>query len=272
MKSIFVPVLGAQSDHHALTTAKLLGVPFGATINCAHVRLDVDSALALVTRETSWHIEREEGVRSERAHAEFSRVFGSQVGEVASLGINAQWQEIVGYPSDEYAYHGRMHDIVVAAREKDFPDFCGEIVMATGRPVIVASARAVSAVGDNVLVAWNNSPESARALTAAMPILCRAKKVCLAAVPPPVIEEREILQSLQELQKMLRPHAIQAEIRIVREAQGREADALKESAYDAGCDLIVMGAYGHSRLREYLFGGVTREILKECEVPVLMFR
>jgi len=60
------------------------------------------------------------------------------------------------------------------------------------------------------------------------------------------------------------------EIRFLTKADGDEANAIKEAAYEANCDLVVMGAYGHSRLREYLFGGVTREFLKECEIPVML--
>jgi nucleotide-binding universal stress UspA family protein len=269
MKSLFVPVLGTQSDHHALTAARSLAARFGATVDCVHVRLDINGALALATRETTWRIEKEENERSATAHAEFDRVFGpGSVGGAPQSGVKAQWSEVVGYPSDEYAYHGRMHDVVVVARERLLPEHCGQMVMETGRPVIVACARPVQTIGETVLVAWNNSPESAKALTAAMPVLTRAKKVILAASPPPVIDEENARQSLEQLRALLSLHAIQPEIRLL--TKGDEANALKETAYEANCDLVVMGAYGHSRLREYLFGGVTREFLRECEIPVML--
>jgi len=271
VKAIFVPMLGTQSDHHALTAAKSLAARFGATVNCVHVHLDINADLALATREVTWRIEREENERSAIARAEFDRGFGSgTAGGASQSGITAQWREIVGYPSDEYAYHGRMHDVVVVAREKLLPEHCGEIVMETGRPVIIACARPVEKIGETVLVAWNNSAESAKALTAAMPLLCRAKKVVLAGSPPAVIDEEEARQSLEQLRELLSFYAIQPEIRLLTKADGDEANAIKEAAYEANCDLVVMGAYGHSRLREYLFGGVTREFLKECEIPVML--
>lgn len=269
MKTVFVPLLGTQTDHHALVAAKNLAARFGATVDGFHVRLDINRALALATRETTWRIEKEENERSATARVEFDRVFGSgSTGGTSPSGGKTQWHEIVGYPADEYAYHGRMHDVVVVAREKLLPEHCGQMVMETGRPVIVASARPVQAIGETVLVAWNNSPESAKALTAAMPVLARAKKVILAASPPPTIDEEDARQSLEQLRELLSRHGIQPEIRIL--AKGDEANALKEAAYEANCDLVVMGAYGHSRLREYLFGGVTRKFLEECAIPVML--
>jgi len=271
MKNLFVPMLGAQSDHHALTAAKSLAARFDSTVDCVHVRLDMSPALALATREVTWRIEREENERSATAHAEFERVYGpGSAGGASQSGVKAQWREIVGYPSDEYAYHGRMHDVVVVAREKLLPGHCGEMVMETGRPVIIACARPVQTIGEVVLVAWNNSPESAKALTAAMPVLTRAKKVIVAGSPPAMIDEEDARQSLEELRALLSLHAIQPEIRLLTKAGGDEANALKETAYETNCDLVVMGAYGHSRLREYLFGGVTQEFLKECEIPVML--
>jgi len=163
-----------------------------------------------------------------------------------------------------------MHDVVVVAREKLIPEYCAEAVMSIGRPVIIASAKPQSTIGETVLVAWNNSAESAKALTASMPILRKAKKVILAASFDPVIGESATRQSLEELREMLCPHAITADVHLVAGGKEGEANALKEIAYEMNCDLIVMGAYGHSRLREFVFGGVTREFLKECAVPVLM--
>lgn len=268
IKSIFVPLNGMDSDRAALDAAKTMARSFGAKISGVHVRLDTNSALALATRETSWRAEREENERSARARAAFDRAFKVE-SSVQRTAISAHWHEIEGFPFYEYAFHGRMHDLIVVARERQLPEYPAEILMRTGRPLLIAPPRATETIGDSVLIAWNNSPESARALTASMPVLLKAEKILIACIPQALADEQETQQSLDELRNFLTLHGLKAESRLLKQAD--EPTALRDAAYDANCGLIVMGAYGHSRLREYVFGGVTRAILNECAVSVLMF-
>lgn len=268
IKSILVPLNGMDSDRAALDAAKTMARSFGAKISALHVRLDTNSALALATREISWRAEREENERSTKAHAAFDQAFEAKV-DAQQAAINAHWHEIEGFPFYEYAFHGRMHDLVVVARERHLPEYAAEILMRTGRPVLIAPSRATETIGDSVLIAWNNSPESARALTASMPVLLKAEKILITCIPQALTDEQETQRSLNELRELLALHGLKAEARLLKQAD--ETTALRDTAYDANCDLIIMGAYGHSRLREYVFGGVTRAILNECAVSVLMF-
>jgi len=267
VKSVFVPLNGMDGDWAALGAAKAAARSFGATVSAVHVRLDVNSALALLTRETSWRAEREENERSTNARAAFDQAFGAK----NSAAVIGHWREIEGLPLYEYAFHGRMHDLIVIARERQLPEYAAEILMRAGRPVLIAPPRATESIGESVLLAWNNSPESARALTAAMPMLLKAKKVLIACIPQPLDDEQETQRSLDELRDVLALHGLTAETRLLKQASGDEANVLRDAAYSAGSDLIVMGAYGHSRLREFVFGGATRAILDECALPVLMF-
>ena len=267
LKSIFVPLNGMDGDRAALSIAKTVAQAFGAKVSGVHVRLDVNSALALVTRETSWRAEREENERSTNARAAFDQAFGAK----DRTAVNAHWHEIEGFPLYEYAFHGRMHDLIVIARERQLPEYAAEILMRTGRPVLIAPPRATETIGESVLLAWNNSPESARALTAAMPMLLKAKKVLIACIPQSLDGEQEKQQSLDELRDLLALHGLSADTRLLKQAHGNEANVLRDAAYGAGCDLIVMGGYGHSRVREYVFGGATRAVLNDCAIPVLMF-
>jgi nucleotide-binding universal stress UspA family protein len=267
VKSIFVPLNGVDGDRTALSVARTIAQSFGAKVSGVHVRLDVNSALAMVTRETSWRAEREENERSTNARAAFDQAFGAK----DSAAVNAHWHEIEGFPLYEYTFHGRMHDLIVIARERQLPEYVAEILMRTGRPVLIAPPRATETIGESVLLAWNNSPESARALTAAMPMLLKTKKVLIACIPQPLDDEQETQQSLDELRDVLALHGLTAETRLLKQAQDNEANMLRDAAYGAGCDLIVMGGYGHSRVREYVFGGATRAVLNDCALPVLMF-
>ena len=270
IKSIFVPLNGLDSDRPALEAAKTLARSLGAKVSGVHIRLDTNSALALATRETSWRIEREENEHSAKARAAFDQVFGAE-GKAPAAAIDAHWHELEGFPLYEYAFHGRMHDLIVVARERQLPEAVAEILMRTGRPVLLAPSRATETIGESVLLAWNNSAEAAKALTASMPVLLKAKKVLIACTPETLEDESETQRSLDELKGLLALHGLKAETLLLKQEQGSAADMLRDAAYGARCDLIVMGAYGHSRLREYVFGGVTREILKECAIPVLMF-
>ena len=267
MKSIFVPLNGVDGDRAALSVARTVAESFGANIRAVHVRLDVNSALALMTRETSWRAEREENERSANARAAFDQAFGAK----DSAAVNAHWHEIEGFPLYEYAFHGRMHDLIVIARERQLPEYAAEILMRTGRPVLIAPPRVTETIGESVLLAWNNSPEAARALTAAMPMLLKAKKVLIACIPQSLDDEQETQHSLDELRNVLALHGLTVQTVLLKQAQDNEANMLRDAAYGAGCDLIVMGGYGHSRVREYVFGGATRAMLNECALPVLMF-
>ncbi|MBS0274000.1 MAG: universal stress protein [Proteobacteria bacterium] len=276
MKSIFVPLTGMESDRPALEAAKALALSFGAKVSGVHARIDSNSALALVAHETSWRVEREENELSARSRAEFDRIFGAGTSSFADgpsqvMAVSACWREVEGFPLSEYAFYGRLHDLIVVARDRLLPEQCAEIIMQTGRPVIIAPPRSTKTIGEVVLVAWNNTPESARALTAAMPILARAKSVLIADIPEALADEPERRGPLKELRELLRLHDVKAEICPMTQTRGSEAEILREVAYGADCDLIVMGAYGHSRLREYVFGGVTREILRECAISAFMF-
>lgn len=277
IKSIFVPLTGFDSDYPALEAAATLAKSFGAQIECLHVRLDPESALALMTRETTWKIEREEGELSQKARTTFEEarkrhdLGADDVGAVLK-GAAMKWHEVEGFPLPEAAYHGRMNDLIIVARDaRLMPERVAEIMMRTGRPVLVAPAKPSSSVGETIAVAWKDSPESARALTAAMPFLLKAKKVLLLAVQEEPESDRDARQSLDELRARLSLHGIKAEVLILTDVPVSTSETILTAAYNHGCDLLVMGAYGHSRLREYVFGGVTQDMLIECALPLLVF-
>lgn len=277
VKSIFVPLTGSDSDYPALEAAIAVARNFGAQISCLYVRLDTESALVLMSRESSWKIEREEGERLQKARAAFEDarkrhdVAGDGVGAVVK-GVSMRWQEVEGLPLLEAAYHGRMNDIVVVARDaRRTPEHVAEIVMRTGRPVLVAPAKASGTLGEMVAVAWKDTPESARALTAAMPFLLKAKKVLLMTIQEDTESDRDARESLDELRARLGLHGIVTEALVLTEAPASTSQAILSAAYNHGCDLLVMGAYGHSRLREYVFGGVTQDMFVDCALPLLVF-
>ncbi|QBF30325.1 universal stress protein [Thalassococcus sp. S3] len=124
---------------------------------------------------------------------------------------------------------------------------------------------------DTVIVAWNESAESLAAIRAALPIMQRAKQVRVVVIDPPQHgPERSDPGGM--LSQMLARHGIHCEIDVLSRTMPRIADVLNRHAGDTNADMIVMGAYGHSRFREALLGGATRDMLECATVPVLMSR
>lgn len=167
--------------------------------------------------------------------------------------------------------------IVTGQRDPDAPmdDGGGDaerLVMETGRPVLVVPyAGKVKSLGENVLIAWNGKREAARAVFDALPLLKQAKKVTLLWANPGAEEGGgEAGVAGAELAAALARHDVNVETARAVSKELDVGDVLLSRAADEAADMIVMGAYGHSRLREYVFGGATRHVLEHMTVPVLL--
>lgn len=158
-------------------------------------------------------------------------------------------------------------DVKAGAVARDFPQ---QVMLQSGCPVLVVpytgSPRPTAA---RVLVAWHPGRESARALHDALPVLQRAAQVHLVHFSGSSAEGAEQRLQLEEASRWLQRHgvAVQAGIEVTRIDVG---NALLSRVVDLDADLVVMGGYGHSRLREFVLGGVTRTVLSDMTVPVLM--
>ena len=126
-------------------------------------------------------------------------------------------------------------------------------------------------IGDNVLVTWDEGREAARALADALPLLHRARTVQIVSWQERGVENRVRRRGFRELNAWLRHHGIEAETRIDVADDGI-GEAILAQAADTGADLIVMGAYGHARWAERVFGGATSDLLRSMNVPVMMSR
>jgi nucleotide-binding universal stress UspA family protein len=145
-----------------------------------------------------------------------------------------------------------------------------EVTLSSGRPsLVIPYIGPAATLGQRVSVAWNASPEAARALNDALPILERAQAVDVVMVnsnDEPAHGE----QPGADIALHLARHGIKVEVQRIETRDLDPANAILSHVADRGSDLLVMGAYGHSRLRELVLGGVTRTILREMTVPVLI--
>ena len=179
--------------------------------------------------------------------------------------------------AEEVVAAGRVADLVVlsATNPEEITgverDFVEQTVMALGRPVIVLPFKGKATVSLNeVIVGWDGGREAARATFDALPLLQKAGKVRIVRVDPQKDPSLRGSVAGADLAEALSRHGVKAEAQGYPTDGQDEGQALMRCAEDAGAGLIVMGAYGHSRLAEFIFGGATRFVLNRLVCPVLM--
>jgi len=145
-------------------------------------------------------------------------------------------------------------------------DSLERLLIGCGQPIIVAPARPPSTLIGTTMVCWTECARAARAVAAAMPFLSKSQRVVLASV---VEKKGRSSETVDELVDHLGRNRIRPEVRRIERSRRPIAEHLASAARDCGADLIVMGAYGHSRMREILFGGCTEAFLGRAEVAVL---
>lgn len=196
-------------------------------------------------------------------------------------GLVGEWRRIESATSAvsyDVIAHGRCCDLIIAGQvpldEDSTPSFAEPetLLMECGRPVLVVpSVGKYDSIGNNILVAWNGSREGARAVFDALPLLQRAKGVRLIWVNPGEEQGGGIKGVAgSELAATLARHKVNVEASRSVNTSISVADELLARASDESADLLVMGGYGHSRVREYVFGGATRGILQHMTLPVLL--
>jgi nucleotide-binding universal stress UspA family protein len=173
--------------------------------------------------------------------------------------------------------HARYADLVVLGQVNPAePPYAGhhlpeEVVLASGRPMLVVPyIGAPATIGRRVMVGWDASREAARAVSDAMPMLERAGSVHVVVISPESTPLGHGEVPGADIGAHLARHSVKVEVERVVAGELSVGEALLSHIADRGADLLVMGAYAHSRVRELVLGGATRTILKSMTVPVLM--
>ncbi len=177
------------------------------------------------------------------------------------------WREAEGEPGLLLAEAACSTDLLITAKGQAGADethgLIERLIMAAGVPVLVLPPTWSDDLGQTVLAGWDGSREATRAVHAALPFLREAKHVVLCAVA------EEAGASLEDATTMLRRHGVPVHPESVAGSDRNAGEMLLERAAAHGARLLVMGAYGHTRLREFIFGGATRHVLHEATLPVL---
>jgi nucleotide-binding universal stress UspA family protein len=193
--------------------------------------------------------------------------------------VTYEWREFTasyGMGADLIAGQGRTADLIVCGKpSEDIPDawngFAETAIMKCGRPVlIVPSAKAPETVGNHAVIAWNDTREAARAVFDSLDLIRDA-----ATVRAITFIDKEAQRPAAEshgaaLIAALSRHGIHASFDVSFAGSVSASDAILSRLLDEGCDLLIMGGYGHSRFHEMIFGGISRDILRDTWVPTLI--
>jgi nucleotide-binding universal stress UspA family protein len=289
IKTILVHLSGAERDKSVLCTALHVARLFDGHLHCLHVLpdygamisqwVDTEPGTGLVIAETLARLEIETKERAEgakRIFAEFCKAEDiARSNKPGEQIVTASLHETTGNPADVLIAEARFHDlVVVAGGGGDDPltrDELGALVISAGRPVLLAPHNPRKGGIKTAAIAWKNCPEAARAITAAMPLISKAHHVSVLSAAEDEGQIMECLDCYEHVATQLHWHGLRAEGRYVVPGGRTIPDAILETAHEADADILVMGAYGHSRLRELVFGGFTRRVLAGAALPVLLF-
>ncbi|MDE0538164.1 MAG: universal stress protein [Rhodospirillales bacterium] len=283
-KIILVPLDGGPSGEAVLAVAHGIAGRNNAHLEIFHAQPDSKEAVPLLGEGMSGAMieemmelaDRDAESRTQVAHRhyqEFRDAHGlAEAANGPSDEISVNWSTETGREDELVARHGRLADLIVIGRpdrdvERPSLMTLHAAIFETGKPVLVVPPNPRTTAPTNVAIAWNGSAEASRAVAGAMPALQKAAKVTITTVET---EKSAGRISASELVRYLSWHGVSSEQQTVSPAGHSVGRALLLQAGKDGVDLLVMGAYTHSRVIQIILGGVTRHVLSEAELPVLM--
>lgn len=290
IRTVLVPLSGTDCDDAALTTATRVFSGGRGHIECLRLNPDpaqiiaecaqVDMGGWMIASDTVAAIEKEAQERTRTAQAALAAFRKREDIPMADdppgpEGISVSYREDTGDEFDRITAFARYHDVVILGGGRDRPgrlslEALGGIIIDGGRPVMLAPEVAKPGPINRIAIAWKDSPEAARAVAAAMPLLERAQHVDVYSANESDREANECAECYGRIVRYLRWHGVNAIGHFVVPAGRTPAEVVLEEAAAADADLLVMGAYGHSRVREFVFGGFTERVLKGAALPILL--
>ena len=283
IKTILVPLSGTPDCRDYLEAAFDLAAKFDAHVLGLHIQPDPRAALpyigegmtAEVVQQMCDLADKEGQQRAKAAEKLFHDV--REAAGVPMLegerrpGLTATFLSRVGDQPEHVALFGRIADITVVGRSDvslDLPEsgIKEGLLFRSGRPILFMPGKVGASFPKTVAVAWNGSVEASRAVGNAIPLLTMAESVVVlyAGETPPGAPSAEYLSAYFTY------HGIEAKLVEVEDKDSSTGEALLKKTHELGADLLVMGAYTRSRLRQMLLGGVTSYMLEHADLPVFM--
>jgi nucleotide-binding universal stress UspA family protein len=275
IKSILVHADDSPQSEHRFGVAVALARSFDAHLSAIYViPPPIVPAMMSAGYVPDGLIAEQEEMESDRAKSAkeaFER-------HMARAGVAAEWRERHGALGNIVGMNARYSDLTIVSQADPsaHPGFeaielPAEVALSAGRPVLVIPYIGPGkSVGGHVLVGWNASREATRAVNDAIPLLQRAKRVTVLAVNPKGGSGGHGEVPAADISLHLARHGVKVEAAQTVTDDIDVGDAMLSRASDLGADMIVIGAYGHSRMREFILGGVTRHLLSHMTVPLLI--
>jgi nucleotide-binding universal stress UspA family protein len=286
VRKLLVPLSGAKAGDAALATALMVARMWNAHVLALHVRVDSRDVAPLageglsgaMIEEMMSATERESLARAEAVRAVFASIMaasGVRVGDPVpgEQMPTASFAAIIGREEDLVAQQARLADLTVVAHpdaEEDVSssDALHAVLFDSGRPALLAPLVPPRDIGRRICIGWNGTAESSAAVASALPWLHRAEAVRILAAD----EYQRRGPDALGLAEYLALHDIVAEVARFRPVDRDVGAGLLRATGEFGADLLVMGVYSHSRLRQLILGGVTRHVLEFARLPILMNR
>jgi len=287
IKTILMPVLGDETDKPVYGTAAAAARVLGAHLEVLFVSIKPSELLGIsesgdfatgpILPDVLGKMERAEEARTVEAHHFFKRFCERERIALHDVppgphAISAEWREEQGDPIAHVIGRMRYNDLLIARSGGEGPGkvaTLNEVALARGgRPILVVPSRPPAGIDGTVAIAWKETPEAARAVSAAMPFLAGADRIVVLNINE---GGRASVKSVDDVARQLRWHRFDVEAHCLAPEAGRVAQTLLDAAHKLRAGLLVMGAYSHSRIREMILGGLTRHVLRGgVDLPVLL--
>lgn len=276
-RDVMLAITRTGFDDRALETAVALCQAMDARLSVS-VPFEIPLATAAAYGTTPIVLEASFADLRQEASAEVNRIKSRLHDRDVRFDVHLAEAQVYSATS-LLTLEARYHDLVLIAapqRGEEHADAAivhtifASLVMDSGRPVMTvphATDRAFAL--DHILIGWVPTPEATRAVHDALPLLRQAKRVDVVLSQPLVGERRHGQDPGADIGAHLARHGIAVNVTVRQNPRGSTGNDLLLSAAEAGADLLIAGAWGHSRAREWAFGGVTRELLERADVPVL---
>ena len=286
IRKLLLPLTGTAAGEAALATALIAARMWNAHVTALHVRVDSRDVAPLageglsgaMIEEMMSATDKEGSDRAHAVHLMFDRFVAQQGVTVADArpkaGIaTASFASVTGREEDLVAQLARLADLTVvphpeAGEDVSSSDALHAVLFDSGRPVLIAPRIAPVTMGHRICVGWNGTAESAAAVVGALPWLQRAQAVRVLSAE----EYQRRGPAAAALVDYLALHGVEAEVATFRPIDKEVGAGLLMAAREFNADFLAMGAYSHSRLRQLILGGVTRHVLENSSMPILMAR
>lgn len=288
-RKLLLPVIGTEAGEAALATAFMAARIWKAHVHGLHVRIDPRDVAPLageglsgaMIEEMMSATERESAERAKGVQALFSRyveehgipIVTDPAAAFTAGSVTASFGSVVGREEDVVAQQARLSDFVVlappeAGDDVSTSDALHAVLFDSGRPVMVAPRVPPEQLGRRVCIGWNGTAESAAAVAGGLPWIERAEVVRVLHAE----EYQRRGPDVTGLIDYLAWHGVKAEAKQFKPVNHSVGAGLLAAAKEAEADLLIMGAYSHSRLRQLILGGVTRHVLEHADLTLLMSR